>query len=110
MRFRSNVGDYLSGVSFRMDATAGLEQLNGLTDLQTLDLAGTEVTDAGLTHLKGLTQLVSLDLSGTNITDAGLMNLKGLTRLVTLDLSGTNITDAGARKLDRALPECEIRR
>jgi len=34
------------------------------------------VTDAGLVHLKGLTQLRTLNLSLTQITDAGVAELK----------------------------------
>ena len=41
---------------------AGLKELAGLTQLQTLNLAGTKVTDAGLKELAGLTQLQTLDL------------------------------------------------
>ena len=41
---------------------AGLKHLNGLTQLQDLNLMGTKVSDAGLEHLKGLTQLQSLCL------------------------------------------------
>jgi len=54
---------------------ADLERLKGLTDLQSLDLSGTEITVAGLVHLKGLTDLQSLDLTRTDITDAGLVHL-----------------------------------
>ena len=37
--------------------------LKGLTQLQSLNLRDTKVTDAGLVHLKGLTKLQSLDLA-----------------------------------------------
>ena len=45
------------------------------------------MTDAGLEHLKGLSQLQRLDLASTQVTDAGLEHLKGLTQLQTLDLA-----------------------
>jgi hypothetical protein len=86
----------------------GLEYLKGLTDLQSLDLTETQVTDAGLVHLKGLTRLQRLYLVGTLVTNAGLIHLKGLTQLESLDLRRTNVTDAGVKKLQRALPNCEI--
>jgi hypothetical protein len=113
---------------------AGLEHLKGLTQLRTLNLIGTPVTDAGLEHLKGLTQLEELDLCGTEvtdtsmeylkglrqlrtlclfgrpITDAGLVRLMGLARLQTLDLRGTWVTVEGVKRLQQALPKCEIRR
>ena len=75
--------------------TLGWSTSKGLTQLQSLDLAGTQVTDAGLEHLKGLTQLQSLDLGQTQVTDAGLEHLKGLTQLQSLNLGDTKVTDAG---------------
>ena len=35
-----------------------------------------EISDAGLVHLKGLTELQTLDLDSTQITDAGIADLK----------------------------------
>ena len=67
------------------------------------------VTDAELENLKGLTALQSLDLSETRVTDAGLEHLKGLTALQSLDLSGTRVTSTGVRELQKALPHCSIR-
>ncbi len=87
---------------------AGLEHLKGMTKLQTLDLSGTRVTDAGLEHLEKLTKLQRLDLFATEVTDAGLEYLKGLTQLKTLDLGQTNVTDDGVKRLQRALPNCQI--
>ena len=102
----------VSGVNlFGAGATdADLEHIVPLTSLKKLELYHTHVTDAGLERLKGLTSLEFLDLSATNITDAGLEHLKGMTKLFYLDLSNTNVTDEGVKKLQQALPNCEIQR
>ena len=68
------------------------------------------IADAGLVHIKGLTQLERLTLSRTKTTDVGLVHLKGLTELQKLWLSGTQITDAGAAELQKALPNCKIKK
>ena len=73
----------------------GLEALVGMTELQRLSLSGTKVTGAGARHLKGLTRLEQLNLSNTNVTDLGLEHLKGMTNLERLNLSRTKVTDAG---------------
>ncbi len=80
---------------------AGLEHLEGLTNLQWLSLDSTNISDSGLIHLKRLTNLGTLNLSGTNVGDAGLENLKGLTKLQDLNLKNTNVTDAGLVHLKR---------
>jgi hypothetical protein len=87
---------------------AGLLHLKGLTELSSLSLEGTKITNSGLEHLKGLADLWSLDLDGTKVTNAGLEHLGGLKRLKHLDLENTNVTAEGVKKLQRALPNCEI--
>ena len=69
----------------------------------------TGVTDAGLANLEGLTKLQSLNLAKTKVTDAGLEHLKTLTALRSLDVSETAVTDAGKKGLQQALPNCKIR-
>ena len=95
-------------LDFTQVTDAGLKHLNGLTNLQSLGLEDTQVTDAGLVHLKGLAKLDSLSLSETNVTDVALEHLKGLTHLEHLWLTGTSVTDDGVKKLQQALPKCEI--
>ena len=87
---------------------AGLVHLDGLSRLQMLMLRYADVTDAGLAHLKELNQLRTLGLDKTQITDAGLVQLYGLNQLVWVDLSGTKVTDQGVKKLQQALPNCQI--
>ena len=60
--------------------------------------------------MAGLKQLQTLNLSGTQVSDAGLKELAGLTELNTLDLTGTKGTDAGVQELKKALPKVEINR
>lgn len=55
-----------------------------------------------MASLKGLTNLHSLDLSHTNVTDAGLEQLFGID-LYYLNLEGTEVTAEGVAKLRRAL-------
>ena len=88
---------------------AGLESLKGLPSLDALDLPGTQITDAGLEHLKHLPHVSALNIGNTQVTDAGLEHLKGLTTLETLKLDDTQVTDEGVRKLQQALPNCEIK-
>jgi len=77
--------------------------------VHSINVAGKKhVRDIGLKSLEGLSELNELNLSDTQVTDAGLVHLKGLTSLKKLDLSGTKITRAGYEILKAALPECEI--
>ncbi len=57
-----------------------------------------------------MTRLEILNLASAKVTDAGLEHLKGLTQLNWLGLHGTRVTEAGVKKLQRALPNCEIDR
>jgi hypothetical protein len=87
-----------------------LLHLEGLSQLQWLDLSGTRVTDAGLVRLQGFKRLGVLNLDNTEITDAGLEHLKGLNQLQKLCLVNTKVTDEGVKKLQQALPKCKIER
>ena len=53
-------------------------------------------------------RITSIDLRGTQVTDAGLEHLKGLTGLEYVYLNNTQITDAGVEDLKKALPQCNI--
>ena len=71
-------------------------------------LDDTEATDACLEHLKGMTNIDILQLNGTKVTDACLEHLEGLTNLGFLRLKNTNVTPEGVKKLQEALPNCDI--
>jgi hypothetical protein len=87
---------------------AGLKNLQKLKELQVLSLELTGVTDAGLAQLKDLSHLVYLNLYGTAVTDAGLQQLAGLKHLRNVYLWQTKVTPEGAKKLQEALPLCDI--
>ena len=63
-----------------------------------------------MAHLQGLTNLRTLNLTSTEITDPSLVHLKGLTGLGNLYLHNTQVTDAGVANLQQALPNCMINR
>lgn len=80
----------LQSLNLAATEVVDLEPLKGLTKLQTLDLSG----DAGVSDLeplKGLTALQSLNLTLTQVAD--LEPLKGLTKLQSLDLAGTSVAN-----------------
>ena len=87
---------------------AGLAHLQGMANLEILDLPLTKITDAGLEQLKGMTSLVLMDIRLTQVTDAGLEHLKGLRNLKHLVLNETRVTNVGVGKLQQALPNCRI--
>jgi hypothetical protein len=83
---------------------AGLKELGGLKNLQTLGLSDTKVTGTGLAELAGLKRLKELHL--TAVTDVGLKELAGLKSLQVLKLNNTKETDM--TELQKALPNCTI--
>ena len=87
---------------------AGLVHLRVCPRLNMLQFDGAPITDAGVAELTRYQELTSLSLSGTKITDAGLEHLARLPKLKELWLRNTAITDAGYKKLQAALPNCEI--
>ena len=87
---------------------ADLAPLAGLKNLRVLHLEKTPLTDAGLAHLTGLTSLTYLNVYATAVTDAGLPQLKSLTNLKSLYVFETKVTDAGITALKGALPKLNI--
>jgi hypothetical protein len=61
-----------------------------------------------LQHIEGLTQLRGLLLNHTGVSDAGLEHLEGLSQLQWLFLRDTKVSDGGVKKLQQALPNCDI--
>ena len=89
--------------------------LRGSTNLLSLDLQDTDVSDDGLQELKPLVNLRSLVLAHTCVGDAGLEHLKSIPSLRSLNLSRLKITDRGMQSIrgltqltefDTAVPNC----
>jgi Leucine-rich repeat (LRR) protein len=78
---------------------AGMRQIEGLAHLKCLFLIHARITDAGLEYLKGLSRLEALYLAKNNITGAGLECLNELTNLKNLDMANTYLTDDGLKHL-----------
>ncbi len=77
----------------------GLKNLEG-SQLRTLSIGGTDVTDAGLASMRRIPSLRQLDISATRVTDAGLSRLGGLMELDHLTLAGAEgIRGEGLRPL-----------
>jgi hypothetical protein len=89
---------------------AGLSQLKRCKNLTSLDLDSPTLTDDGLKEISNLDQLTTLRLGFTKVTDKGLEHLTVFKNLRYLDLRCTQVTAAGVRALQRALPQCEIRK
>ena len=59
-------------------------------------------------HIQSLTELQSLDIAGTKLTDVGLKCLQGLTKLRSLCVDDTGVTDKGIARFKKLLPKCEL--
>jgi len=66
--------------------------------------------EAGLEAIEGLTQLQRLWLNETRISDVGVERIKTLPQLQELFLGNSQISDDGLKKLQQALPNCKITR
>ena len=79
-----------------------------MTNLDNLNLSGTQISDAGMERLKGFTKLELLDLDETNLTDKGLEPLKVLKNMKRISIRGTKISEEGLKYFHASLPECKI--
>ena len=77
----------------------GLEHIQGLTNLEDLNLWSCNIDDTGLKYLKGMTKLKRLNLDKCNITDDGLKELEPLKNLEFLHIGSTQVTDDGLEHL-----------
>jgi hypothetical protein len=85
----------------------GLAALQGLTNLEDLNLSYTRVTDMGLVNLGGLEKLRSLHLAHCDISNKGIEQIINLKTLEVLDIAGTRVTDEGLACL-RGLPKLKV--
>jgi hypothetical protein len=86
----------------------GLSNLHACRKLKYVALNNLPITDDGLSKLAVLTDLEEIALERTSITDAGLEHVAKLPKLKDLWLRNTAVTDDGYRKLQAALPRCNI--
>lgn len=94
-------GGILDGSSLYLNIVSDkdLAHLGGLPQLQSLSLAGEEVTDAGVKQLRGLKNLARLDVYSQQITNEGLGHIVKFAKLRDLRLNSPHITDAGLKHL-----------
>lgn len=95
----------ISGSQF---TDAGLQHVSRLSNLRELYLQNTQVSDAGMRHLAGLGSLRTLDMMKTRVSDRGLSHLETATSLRRVWLGGSTVTDQGCERLQRMLPGTEI--
>src|SRR5262249_30286018 len=72
----------------------GIKHLQGLTNLEFLNLSSTRLSDDGMQYLAGMTKLKPLYLSENRLKGPGLKYLSNLNALEELSLSGTSVGDA----------------
>jgi hypothetical protein len=94
-----------------MDTNAGdegLRQLGRMTQVRTLYLGGSKVTDGGMPYLKGWIRLGDLGVSNTQVGDAGMRLLDGL-QLTGLGARNTRISPAEFSRILKVHPKIVIR-
>jgi internalin A len=87
---------------------AGLKEIGKITQLKTISLASCPITDAGLAQLKAMKSLESLNITDTKITDRAVPILSEMKRLQFLTLSEKQIGKPGVEALKKALPNCDV--
>jgi serine/threonine protein kinase len=94
---------------------ASLKKLGGTvvlnpekTGVLSVDLSGSQATNATLLQLRLLAGLKALNLSNTRITDAGLLHLASLPTLETVNVFACPVTDAGIEALRKKAPTIAV--
>ena len=68
------------------------EELDGISNLEQIQLADTSVNDEDLKRLANLPKLIGIGLNNTSITDQGIETLMKLPQLQLIEVQGTNVT------------------
>ncbi len=88
-----------SGIKNERITDDWLACVNGLADLQTLDISITVVKGPGLKHVGTCKELERLNVTLTLITDETLSPLRDLTKLRVLTIASTKCTGAGLKDM-----------
>src|SRR5687768_8735878 len=91
-----------------LDAAAWREVF-AMRQLYELRVSYCEPSDRDLAGIERLTELGSLDLAGTEVGDGAIDRLAKLSALTDLNLQNTNVTEAGLARLKQALPQTAIK-
>jgi hypothetical protein len=78
------------------------------TELSHLRLERSTMEQIGFGRLKSLEKLTSLSIMGSNAGDSFVDDLIAINQLTVLDIRHTKVTADGARRLQDALPKCEV--
>ena len=74
-------------------------RIEGLTELECLQIGGTQIRGSGLKHVRNLVRLQALQLEGLAVADGDLVHLRNLTALEWLHLGGTRVSGPGLANL-----------
>lgn len=97
----------LLDLSFTLISGQTLAAITGMTSLRQLNLEGTAVTNSSLRQLEAL-PLETLNLAGTKVSDGGLVTLSKIKTLKHLNLRAPGISKNLVATLQKELPHCEI--
>ncbi len=106
------VGEHLNSLDLAGTQVTdlGVAQMVSGKNLKMIRLSETRVTDACIDTLLAMPDLESVNLYGTKVTDGGVLKLSGLSRLKRLYLWKTEVSDGAVQALQKSLPACEITR
>jgi hypothetical protein len=87
-------------LSFSLLTDAGMERIRTLRGVRDLNLYAVErITDTAIAYIRGWSDLERLNLRGTDITDTSLQYIGALPSLKALDISHTQVTNIGLEHL-----------
>jgi hypothetical protein len=87
-----------------------IETLPRLWWLWRLDLSYAALGDEAAGAIAALTNLTTISMTGTKLTDAGLAKLAKLDRLESLAIVSTRVTAEGITAFRQARPQCQVER
>jgi len=92
----------------RLADDENLACLNGLRHVQFAQITNCPATDKTLEYIKNCTELRTLILYNSRVTDAGLDTIAGFKNLRQLNLTQLPISETAVKKLAAAIPQCRI--